>query len=249
MKKLGAIILVAVVAVLTMQVGVYATPSIGNPHQEWAGSDTEGWTADPLSDNDIAVSHNAGGYLQISVTGSGPIPGYGRTITTGAVGTDYFSGDYAAIGAGVNGSYELRINFDFLTTGSTPGELGLYFRSGSGHIWAYDVAGLEGSPVANGLTTYAVTAGTAGWIAQNGGWTVADLVSDWASVSWLGLYIQGSSGPTEIYGLDNMYLNFVVVPEPETVWMLLAVVMSIGITFRSRLVDTMTQMKTRFTKV
>ena len=141
----------------------------------------------------------------------------------------------------------MKINFDFLTTGTSPGELQLYFQSGSGHLWAYDVAGLNGSPAANGKTTYAVSAGVSGWVAQNGAWTPGDLLADWASVSWLGVYVQGSSGAHEIYGLDDMYLNLLV-PEPGTAWMILAAFLSICVTFRGKITEMAGQMKARAQK-
>jgi hypothetical protein len=39
-----------------------------------------------------------------------------------------------------------------------------------------------------------------------------------------------------------------VVPEPETVWMILAIVLSLGITFRGRLAEMVGQMKMRLHK-
>jgi hypothetical protein len=225
-----------IVAAFAILVFVYgnglAVPTLGYVEQ-WA-TDASDWVEDPLSDNAIAVTHDdSGEFLKMVVTGADAIPGYGRAITS--VNT-WFTGDFTASGA-------LAIQFELLTFGNTPGELQLYFgNTGSAHIWAIDLIAMSGAPVANGVTTYSATFDSAGWIGQNGAWTMGDLASDWGQVAWLGLYIQGSSDLAETYGMDNMTLT---VPEPETVWMILMVLASLGFTFRSRLASVAGMIKAR----
>ena len=246
MKKLGGIAIVAAAAVLMVQGNAKASPSLLNPHETWSTDGAvEGWTADPGTYGTVLVSHNdVGDFLQISVTGDNGLPGNGRAITTGPVGTTYFTGDYTSVSP-IGGYYPMTINFDFITMGTTPGDLFLYFQSGSGpsaHVWAYDVAGLNGTPISTGTTKYAVPVGLSGWFQQAG--PVGDLATDWTSVSWLGVYVSGVGAATEIYGLDEAYVNLSV-PEPETVWMILAAFLSICVTFRGKITEIAEQMKAR----
>ena len=234
MNKLFKTIFTAFVITMVTYGSGIAVPTIGYIEGWGTDNNTEGWGADPLNNNIISVTHdNAGDFLKLVVTGAGAIPGVGGAITSTSPA---FTGNFSASGA-------LAIQFQLLTFGNTPGELQLYFgNTGSTHIWAYDLLALSGAPVANGVTTYSANLGSAGWIAQNGGWTIGDLANDWGQVEWFGVYLQGSAGPAETYGIDNMQFT---VPEPETVWMIMMVLASLALTFRGRLVGIAAQVKAR----
>jgi hypothetical protein len=225
---------------------VGAVPSL-TTNETWTNPGLAGWQVDAGLDNDITASNpgaggNPGGYMRIQVDPAGILPGYGRVITTGVSPSDNWEGDYAVLGAGGGGMYPLTIDFDFYSQTVSPGELALYFQGTSGRMWAFDVLALYTPAV--GWDTLSVPTSYAGWAPQNGLWNQTQFLADWASVDWLGLYVQASAGATEYYGMDNLHL-VLSVPEPETVWMILAVVLSLCITFRARLAEIIGQLKAK----
>jgi hypothetical protein len=147
------------------------------------------------------------------------------------------------LGAGGGGFYPLTINFDFYAQTTAPGALALYFATAT-HIWAIDVLSLYTPAVGWNSELAIPTSYSAGWAPQNGAWTESDFLTDWASVSWLGFYVQASSPATEYYGFDNLHLNLSV-PEPETLWMIMAVVLSLCVTFRGRIAELLAQLKAK----
>jgi hypothetical protein len=240
MRKKTMIIAAIIAASVFFTFNVNAAPIIGYAPQQTWDAGANGWVDGPI-DSTITVTHNAGGYLNMQVTGA-IVPGYGLAIGSGDAN---FTGNFRTLADYDNSA--LSVKFDFITTGQTPNELGLYLQAGSGRQWAYDVLS-KGTPAASGTTVYDIGIGSfSGWTPQNGAWTQADYYSDLSSVTWLGIYIRASGIGTEMYGLDNMYVTLVV-PEPETVWMILAIVLSLGITFRGRLAEMVGQMKMRLHK-
>jgi hypothetical protein len=67
-------------------------------------------------------------------------------------------------------------------------------------------------------------------------------LADFASVDQFGIELIGSSGGLRRYDLDNFQFT---VPEPETVWMILIVLASLGLTFRGRLSEIAGMIKAR----
>jgi hypothetical protein len=219
----------------------YAVPSILYT-ETWNTAGTQGWTGS----GDIASVNNAGGVggalsITFNAQEDNPIAFEGIVHTTVAAPANNFNGDYSQPGDAISIS---SVEFSFTSIGAAPAALALYFVSGSGHEWAYNLT--------PGNTPYTVGMTQMGsWQGQNGVFDNATFLSDISAlggISWIGLYLrQSGAGPSE-YRLDDFHLNGVPVPEPETVWLLLAVLVSLAITFRGRLLDVMSQMKMRLCK-
>lgn len=223
-KRLVLTVAIAGCAVLTK-----ATPTLDSSETWTTGQN--GWVvgntpsaSDPL----FTVTHDAiNGRLVLTVPPNDGFPGIGRAVTDGSGNTVNFLGDYTTLPGGT------VLTFQFLTFGDTPTDLGFYFQS-NGRTYTYDLILNEGAPVLSGSRGYIVPIlSYAGWDLYGGGGSEAQYLSDLATVSAIGITLQGSSPiSTETYGLDN--LGFAV-PEPESVCMILAVALSMMIMFRSRL--------------
>ena len=238
MSKIFGRITSVVAWVVLCSASAYAVPSITYV-ETWTTADgLQGWQAI----GDASVENPAGGALSIRFNpqDDNPIPFEGIVRTTGAAPSDNFIGDYAL----PNYLAIASVQFNFTSVGADPAAMALYFRTESGHEWAYNLT--PGSP------TYTVAMTSRGnWQGQNGLFDDLTFLSDLSElggISWIGLYLrQSGAGPSE-YQLDDFHLNGVGVPEPETIWLLLAVLISLGGTFRGRVLDVMSQMKTRLCK-
>jgi hypothetical protein len=216
----------------------YAVPSITYV-ETWTTAGDHGWTGS----GDIASVNNAGGALSITFNAQedNPIAFEGIVHTTGASPSDNFTGDYSQPANALSIS---SVEFGFTSVGAQPAALALYFVSVSGNEWAYNLTPAN--------TTYTVGMRSMGsWQGQNGIFDNATFLTDISAlggISWIGLYLrQSGAGPSE-YQLDDFHLNGTPVPEPETIWLMLAVLVSLAITFRGRLLDVMSQMKMRLCK-
>jgi hypothetical protein len=136
------------------------------------------------------------------------------------------------------------VTFELETTGTAPDALALYFGSGNGHYYTY-VWNVNSIP-ATGVSTFSAGLGATSWNPFNGG-SEANFLSDLDNATWLGIYVMnpGTAVGEVIYKFDNLTL---AVPEPETVWMILAVVLSLGMTFRHRFAGLIGQLKIRIAK-
>jgi len=131
----------------------------------------------------------------------------------------------------------LYVTFDLLAENFLPSSMALYFHSSvSGNTWAYNLA----APGSLGVWTgYQVS--FASGLAVPGGWqfaggpggTPSQFIADLGNVDWIGIYISRfGSTLEEDYGLDNFLLH---VPEPGTLYVLSAVLLSLCMTFRGYL--------------
>jgi hypothetical protein len=191
------------------------------------------------ADNSTSLSVNQGvGYLELTVV-NGSQPGGGAAFTT----SSDFTGSYAGLPPGT------EIQFDFTTFGANgPSGLSLYFQTTGGQEWYYSFEGTL--PVGPGTMSYSaiINQYSTGWFNEvlPLNQQAAAFGSAIGDISQIGIYVTGVTlNGTDIYGLDNFSI---VVPEPETVWMILAVALSLGMTFRGRLSDLAGQMKSRFVK-
>jgi hypothetical protein len=235
MKKVSNIITKSLVILFLCGASAYAVPSLSYIEQ-WGSAGGQGW----VSDGDIASISSPSGALLINFNAQlGNPPFEGIVRTGGAAPSDNFVGDYLNTGVG-------SVQFNFSATAANPAALALYFKSTvSGNEWAYNLT--PGSP------SYTVGISTMGsWQGQNGLFDDADFLADITGISWIGLFLrQSGEGPSE-YQLDDFHFLPMggegAVPEPETIWMLLAVVVSLGITYRGRVIDVVGQLKTRLYK-
>jgi len=160
--------------------------------------------------------------------------------------------DWGSLGNGVRG-----ISFDFYVDAGdpVPSAMNIYFRGG-GAYWYYNVpvSSFSSGSWADSstLTADGYLVGVAANVAYGGGWvnlfgpsSGANWVAAYGAVDEVGLEIQWASnpgGPT-VYGLDNFALHdepvIGLVPEPGTYMALATALLSMGITFRRRLNDSL----------
>lgn len=167
-------------------------------------------------------------------TGAAPA---GRAYATG----DNFTGDFSGL-LGFGTEYlTVQFKMNSLDTPPTPSYgMALYFMGG-GNVWNLNLT----SPLTTGIQSFSVAFSSlgAGWYSDTG----TDFLADLGSVSQFGFEVGGST-----YGSNQRFdftdVQFVYgVPEPETVWMILVVMASLMITFRTRIAEMALQAKNRFT--
>lgn len=222
----------ACASILVAGATAYAVPTLYAPATFESG--TEGW----YSSGDVSISQGLLGGENALILNFGaqgvPQPEEGLAYAGSGSSFDRFVGDYSGIGN------DLLVQFRFYAESYQPSGLALYFHSDtSGRTWVYNL----------GLPTVGVWAGYSVGMGSMGGWAredltppdSADFLADLADVDWIGLYvIRNPNTSSQNYGLDDFQL---AVPEPQTICLLLAAMMSLGFTFRSKVGSAMAGMK------
>lgn len=203
---------------------LFASPEIGNvDHFDGIGSPTATW----VGTGNNFVENGTTPYYQFTLTTPGNnVPGEGTVLTTS---TDY-RGDYGALPGAI-------VSFKLTTFDDAPTGLNLYFATaaGGGQVWTYSFESVL--PTGPGTATFSAPISY-----YSTGWFTADIpllnqpgafAAALAGMTSIGISIIGgtTTGP-DVYAMDEFAIS---VPEPETVWMILAVVLSLGVTFRSQL--------------
>jgi hypothetical protein len=151
----------------------------------------------------------------------------------------YFVGDYSARG-GANLALTFTFNPVQVVPDSGNGGLRLYFVN-EGRSWS-SVTSI--TPVLTGPQTYNVFIGSAANWTPDGNYA-ASWGTDFQSIDSIGFLVTGPNGGTiQEYQFYDMQLQLIV-PEPETVWMIMMVLASLGLTFRGRLGGIAAQVKAR----
>jgi hypothetical protein len=212
----------------------YGTPSIA-PDHFYATGVVDGWTIlNPEGNAPVALGNpgtggNADGYLQ-AIFPYSATPAQGDIVMQA---NPVYNGDYTGIQS---------VSFDFNSMNVVPTGLALYFHSSADPLLIYQYD----------FTNQAIAYGTGGWYSYTapftsstgwsivGGGSTAAFSTDIVNVDWIGVYLQsdGSSSPAEMYGMDNfdpMGDEELPVPEPGTMYMLSAVLLSLGMTFKGQL--------------
>lgn len=164
--------------------------------------------------------------------------GWGSPAASLSTTVNNYQGNYGALGSG------LTVKFDFNPQDVAPladGGLQFYFQSG-GNTWYANGAT---TPLVTGNQTYRFNIGSASaWTPGIG--NLADWATAFANVQEIGFTVNGpnSGASPQIYTFSNIEL-FLSVPEPETLWMIVMVLASLGITFRGRLAEVAGQIKAR----
>ncbi len=221
-----------------------AVPALG---EVWGSGGPSGlltWhTADligsfPASTGGVITPAQPGG---TSVTLTFPNGGPSPYASLNTVDPNYV-GNYALLGSGLF----VKFTFDPKDFAPNPAQgLALYFQSGT-DIWYLD--GIT-TPMSTGAQTYILNIGSAGnWMPEIG--NIASWATAFTSINEIGFTINGVNWNLEqryqfsdISLLTSQYLASV--PEPETVWMILMVLASLGLTFRGRLAEFAGQIKAR----
>lgn len=229
MKKLFVILGSVCFGLLMLGQSVFAVPQVGNI-DDFNDAAPPAWNQGL---NAVITDANIPD-LVFSVSGN---PAGDGTVSTA---DGLFTGTYAPVG-----QYGY-IGFVFNSETVAPDQLSLYFETpyNGGQTWYY-------SGLSTGDGDKMAPIGT--W---SSGWSTFDpLVVDFATdfyqaildVDRIGIYVANASPGTYNYHMDDFEIGMAV-PEPETVWMILAVALSLGVTFRGRLAELAGQMKGRFVK-
>lgn len=225
---------IAVIALGLMYAGsVLASPVLVNRPDLWTDAAAT-WTVSAISPNDSTPSEaGSGTYAGIRFTDGGSTPAAKLSATSGN-----FIGSFQDASLSV----KFTLNSIEMAPAQQQGALSLYFVSG-GNTWYYDKLY---SPISSGLTPYQVVMGVQGDWTQIGGTPGAIYWNDLLTVSDFGFTLRGANNyVTQNYEIQDVEFTEFTVPEPETVWMILMVLASLGITFRSRLMELAGQVKAR----
>ena len=225
-------------------VGAIAVPTLGlgwdNTLADWKAS------LAPASDSAQATPSVSWDHLAdpSKVTMTFPNDGtqqpIGRVYTEAA---DFIGKGYTTI-AGV-GPDQLNIHFTLTSPDVAPNPYGLafYFKSADGDVWYAAKDAVQ----AKNAQDYSIFIGNeSAWVSAIGNTIHTGLEgwSDFSDIKEIGFELLGGNyGGIQNYEFSNIYLT---VPEPETVWMILAVLVSLGITFRKQIGEFAGQMKARF---
>jgi len=229
-------VVLAVVAMFQAEVG--AVPVLGeywgvglNPDPVWLVTDTG------LGNNVTPATASGVSTVILSLPNGGFSPS-ARMSATGANYVGAGNNNYASLGTA------LTMTFTF-TPSVDPVALQFYFMSGAGDMWV-----AQGLNLVAGPSTYTFNIGTSGnWLHSPFFNTGMTWDTGFANVTEIGFEVFGQNGfVTQDYQFSNMEMGPVAslsVPEPETVWMIMMVLASLALTFRSRLGELAGQVKAR----
>lgn len=219
---------------------VKATPVVVDNGAEWNATDYAGGpTTETTIDNQSANVYGSG-YAGVEFSGA-PTGGqpYDDHIYDNGNLAGYNGGNFNA-GPGGNIT-DLSFMFYDGSAAYAPDSLTVYFQAG-GYTWYYDLT--PTTTADTGWYEYSASLYSAGWYSTDGG---TDFLSDISTVTQVGIrivYDTDNGVDTQAYGIGNYTLNHTVaVPEPETVWLMMAVALSMAFTFRGRLNDFVGQLK------
>ena len=200
--------------------------------------------------NDGTDGGQAGdGYLRIN-TGTPALGFSEHFVTAGAAGSGAnFTGDFSSAGKSVQG-----VSFNFYNPSATVvPQLTVYLVAG-GHTWYHTALAITPNGWGNygvNFSDHALNAGTGDWFTLAGTEDLADWQSDIQSVTALGLSVfDDGSFNNQWIGLDDFQIMddpyFVTVPEPQTYAMLGFAFLSLGVTFRRKLENSLASLKAMF---
>lgn len=233
MKK--QILKTVIILVFAVAIKSYATPSLNSPGL-WTDANA-GWTVTnaPFSNPSSGATEVATGNTtaRILFTGGGLAP-RARLYTTGTDFTQNLLGTAAQ-------SINFKLISEEFVLNQSIGSLNMYFVGGGG-TWTYQFA----SPSTIGSSLLEANIGSQGaWFLSSGAGTYAAAIG---AVSEFGFIITGANEfSDQHFGVQDVTFSseLATVPEPETVWMILMVLASLGLTFRGRLADIVGQIKAR----
>jgi hypothetical protein len=226
------IMLVFAIMLLSFSVGALASPVLYDSTY-WPAANVQKTVA-PFTDNatlEVTPSVTPGdNYVDLKFTGAGLYSGADIWTTASQFTTDL-----------PGGGPDLNIKFTLQNMTMAPntdyGSLAVYFQYGAlvTQRWYFDLT----PPTGLLAQTYTVNIGRqAGWYGGEG-----DYLTTLGTVTQLGFELIAANDVGEqIYRFSDVQFT---VPEPETVWMILMVLASLGITFRSRLMELAGQVKAR----
>jgi len=188
----------------------------------------------------------------------------GRTVNHGTTSTDadplereyVFTADSDATGdwlhTGQHGNRTVRqLQFDFYADSGVgndgPAKLELFFRDTGGQHWFHDLGSIAGGWSDSLYVEVAYNY----WYSIDGPDAESDWLASLGAVDQVGIYLTYQPGnPTQTYAIDNYMLrDDVIVPEPSTFLFLGVAFVSMGMSFRKRLHETLASMLKRATRL
>jgi len=243
MNTISKIMMVAGCGAMMWSVSALASPLIGN----WDSMGSPGEGNVSAFDNFSAVKAPSAfgimdgslgsGVLTLTLVGGGGQPTYGTVTTADSA----FNGNYTTLGSGTTITFDLKPD----TGSQVASGLSLYFTTPS-DTWRYDFSQSGVNQLGqtqhfhvnmatfNPLLWYSDTLGNTA--------TLTDFTTAQIAMSSIGIEIIGATSGTDIYKFDNFKIENQV-PEPETVWMMIAVLASLAVTFRGRIKDVIGSIK------
>ena len=237
MKKTFTLVALVTVFVATAS---FAVPIINSPEVWGASPSVESWEVDTTLGSGTPTITNPSGALLLTLPDTGN-PLARVYADSDASGGDFYGNFNNLATTLLSGSSNLMVQFTFRSVTDVnvnPGALSLYFIGG-GNLYTISLAQ---PAVSLTPTTYYLNIGSSSsWV----NWDSGTFATDFGSVTQFGFEVAGnSSGGPHLYEIDDVVLlGELVVPEPETVWMIVIVLSSLGITFRSRLSEIVGQVK------
>ena len=237
-----AIYMIGVVALIVS--GAMATPIVID---EWDDAETGWGIATSLGDaGAISITSGTGNPADsLEIIGGQEVGSNEDRISndgTGGGDAGLFVGNWASAGVA-------SILFDFyVPTGQDgPIALSLYFDNGT-YLWYYTLtAPTTGSGwtslYADVLLSFAGE--PVGWVEDGDDhWSYTDFLNDMTTVSEVGIILRyQDSVDNQVFGIDNFELNNeLVIPEPATYVVLATAFLSLGITFRRRIKDSVSKL-------
>jgi len=231
MNKAKNIIVIGLVG-LGVLCTVHAVPTLNTPEQ-WNGVDNlAGWNQSGGAVlGNLGSGGNPGGYLQAQLPAAeGPV-NY-QIYADGSTAGGIYAGNQNYLG--VYGGETVSALFDFRYDNTAPAGLSLYFQSGN-DVWLRPINTL---PAQGEWGSYKIPFawgdGTT-WDLALGGGDMGLFLSDLMDVDRVGLWVpMGMEPSSQFVGFDNFELR---IPEPNTVFFLSAVLLSLGASFRRNVVD------------
>jgi hypothetical protein len=211
---------------------VHAVPTLNTPEQWNAVDGIAGWNQSGGNLVNPGSGGNPGGYLQLEMPAS-EWPIQYQIYADGTTAGGIYAGNQNYSGAEFGGDTLIAL-FDFRYDNVAPAGLSLYFQSGN-NIWLRPVDTL---PAQGAWGSYKIPFawgdGTI-WGLDIGGGDRDLFVEDLMDVDRVGLWVpMGMETGSEFIGFDNFELR---IPEPNTVFFLSAVLLSLGASFRRNVVD------------
>jgi len=214
----------------------WGVPAIKGYTETW-NSGTQGWAVDPYGGSGITLQ-NPADYLQVTFPAAPDFPNQAVVYATGSGASSAFTGDYLATGPD-------NVLFNFRAEDTAPGGLALYFANAeSGRVWSYALTPPSGAQLNQWLAYHVGLKFSGAWtLADGSGYSSVNFDADLMSLDWIGVFVSEDTtfNGAENYDLDNWGS---AVPEPEAVSLLLAVALSLGLTFRGKLGSAMARVRT-----
>jgi len=234
--------IIQILAILSVVISTssYGTPVVASEYWDSGTADWKYTLFDGSSTTSAADPENSSGALLLRYTDSSAPRVASLYATSGN-----FLGNFNAeipTGMGLGVEFNLKTGNSYNPDSSA---MWLYFV-GNGRTYYLSDTRAQPDNTLPTFTHYSFVIGSqANWVLADDPFNMSNFVGDFGSVTQFGIKFVGAANTDErlIY-LDDFEIK-VLVPEPETVWMMVMVLASLALTFRGRLTELGNQVKAR----